>query len=169
MLMYSIENQPYLVVNEALALYLRRVDQRGAGIAAIGQNALDSFLADPMLIVKTIRAGIPFGLFEKLRSILTFTDSDWASYLGLSLKSLQRYRANADHIFKPMHSEKIIALTEVAHRGREVFGSQEKFDSWFHTPLMVFANQKPKDFVNDSYGKEMVIDELNRIDHGVFA
>jgi len=128
-----------------------------------------TFFNNRMLIVYSIRNGIPYSLFQEIRTTTPFTDNDWASFLNLSTKSLQRYKQEKEHIFKPIHSEKIIELAEVTNLGREVFDTVEQFYLWLNSPSVALGNLKPLELLKDSYGKELVISELNRIDQGIFV
>lgn len=116
-----------------------------------------------------IQSGISIGFFEQLLKCLPFKEEDWSKYLDLSSKSFQRYSKVRDFMFKPIHSEKILELTEVMTFGLEVFGNKNDFQDWLQTPSIIFHNQKPFDFLFDSYGKEMVMAELNRIEYGIFV
>jgi putative toxin-antitoxin system antitoxin component (TIGR02293 family) len=122
-----------------------------------------------MLIVKTIRSGIPYSLFAKIKNLSPFTDSDWASFLDISTKSLQRYKKDNTFVFKPIHSEKIIELAEVTNLGTTIFDTSEQFYSWLNTTSLALGNLKPIELLNNSYGKEIVLNELNRIEHGIFV
>jgi putative toxin-antitoxin system antitoxin component (TIGR02293 family) len=126
------------------------------------------FLSDKMLIIKAIRDGIPYSLFRLIQHYTPFNENDWAGFLDLSTKSLQRYK-QASKSFKPMQSEKIIEMAEVTSVGLDVFGSMEKFKLWLHTPIFALGNMKPVELLKDSYGKEMVISELIRINHGILV
>ncbi len=129
----------------------------------------EQFFANKFLIIQTIRKGISYRFFEQIKAVLPFSDTDWANYLNLSLKTLQRHKKDKDFHFKPIHTEKIIELAEVTHHGKEVFGSLDKFHQWLETPSYALGNMKPADLLNDSYGKDLVLAELNRIAHGIFA
>ena len=129
---------------------------------------LSGFLNNKLLIVFTIRTGIPYSLFALIKDYTPFTFNDWAEYLNISGKSLTRYR-QSDKFFKPIHTEKIIELAEVTNLGLGVFGSENKFKMWLETPNFALGNQKPFELLKDSYGKEMVKGELTRIDHGILA
>jgi putative toxin-antitoxin system antitoxin component (TIGR02293 family) len=126
-----------------------------------------------MLIISTIQKGIPYKLFDLIKSIMPFTESDWANFLGVSTKTLQRYKQPTKNdskaiMLKSIQSEKIIELAEVTNVGKNVFGSMEKFKLWLDTPNFALGNMKPMELLNNSYGKEMIIGELNRIEHGIF-
>ena len=129
---------------------------------------LSNFLNNKLLIVYTIRKGIPYSIFALIKDYTPFSINDWAEYLNISGKSLTRY-SQSDKTFKPIHTEKIIELAEVTNLGLEVFGDDNKFKLWLETPNYALGKQKPFELLKDSYGKEMVMGELTRIDQGILA
>jgi putative toxin-antitoxin system antitoxin component (TIGR02293 family) len=129
----------------------------------------NDFLANKMLIIAAIRAGIPYSLFNLIQLYTPFSDNDWADFLDISTKSLQRYKTNTDHHFKSIHSEKIIEMAEVTKVGLDVFGDMEKLKLWLNTPSFALGKLKPIELLKDSYGKELVISELIRINHGILV
>lgn len=131
--------------------------------------AYGEFLSNKMLLIATIRAGIPYKLFSLIRENTPFSEQHWAEFLGLSAKSLQRYRSEGKHRFKPIHSEKILELAEVTQAGLEVFGNMDKLRLWLETPNYALGNMKPLELLRDSYGKELVLCELVRINYGILA
>lgn len=133
------------------------------------QITYENFLENKMLIIVAIRAGIPYSLFDIIQNYTPFSENDWANFLDISTKSLQRYRSSPEHHFKPIHSEKIIEIAEVTKVGLEVFGDIEKLKLWLDTPCYAIGKLKPIELLKDSYGKEMVISELHRISHGILV
>ena len=133
------------------------------------QITYEKFLEDKMLIIVAIRTGIPYSLFDLIQHYTPFSESDWADFLDISTKSLQRYRVSPEHHFKRIHSEKIIEMAEVTKVGLDVFSSIEKLKLWLNTPSYALGKLKPIELLKDSYGKEMVISELNRINHGILV
>lgn len=129
----------------------------------------DVFLEDKMLIIAVIRQGVPYSIFDLIQRYTPFTENDWANFLDISTKSLQRYKADPQHHFKSSHSEKIIEMAEVTKVGLDVFGEMEKLRLWLNTPSFALGKLKPIELLNDSYGKEMVISELHRINHGILV
>jgi|GEM_PF-3664489 len=130
--------------------------------------SFEEMLSDKLQLVSTIRAGLPNSFYLDLLDHLPLTEARWASILDVSIKSLRRY-TEGDHTFKSIHSEKLIEMTEVTLQGIETFGSSDKFHLWLHTPSRVFRNIAPVELLADSYGKDLVLAELVRIDHGIFA
>ena len=128
-----------------------------------------SFFDNKMLVIHSIRKGFTYDAFSKVKESTPFSDNDWAEYLNLSLKTLQRHKKDEDFRFKPIHTEKIIELAEVTQLGASVFGDPQLFYKWLQIPSMALGNMKPAELLKDSYGKEMVMAELNRIEYGIFA
>lgn len=156
-------------INEAISVYVRKIDQSPLSENKADNITYSGFFENRMLIIRAIRKGLPYKLFRKIKALTPFSDDDWAEYLNLSKKTLQRHCNEANFVFKPIHTEKIIELAEVTNFGKEVFDSKEQFYLWLNTPSYALGNLKPADLLKDSYGKELVMEELNRIDQGIFV
>lgn len=130
---------------------------------------LSRFFSDRMMVVDVIRQGIPTSLFMSIKDMTPFSDQEWSDFLDISLKSLQRYKKESDYVFRSIHSEKIIELMEVTAVGLGVFDSAEDFATWLNATSHALGNRRPIELLRDSYGKELVLNELHRIDHGVFV
>jgi putative toxin-antitoxin system antitoxin component (TIGR02293 family) len=128
----------------------------------------DDFLSDRILIIRVIRAGIPFTLFDLIQQDAPFSDDEWAEFLGLSLKSLDQYRRSSKS-FNSVQSEKIIQIAEVTKTGLEVFEDMGKFKLWLNKPADALGNLKPRELLRYSYGKEQIISELTKISEGSWA
>lgn len=126
------------------------------------------FFSNRLLVVSLIRQGIPYSLFNLIQMYAPFSENDWSYFLDISAKSLQRYKQSARH-FKSLQSEKIIEMAEVTNIGLEVFGDISKFKLWLDTPNFALGMLKPIELLKDSYGKEMVLSELTRINHGILS
>ena len=127
------------------------------------------FFADKINIIEAIKAGISYNLYESLSAYVPLAEADWVQVLGISSKTLQRYKAAGDHVFSPIHSEKIIEMAEVTYMGNEVFGAEDKFRLWLNAPCFALGGYKPKELLISSYGKEMVLGELTRLHYGIFV
>lgn len=127
------------------------------------------FFTDKIKVIETINKGIPYSFFYRIQDYSPFTESEWATLLSISTKSLQRYKSTENYRFKPLQSEKIIAMTEVTKAGMDLFGNIDKFKEWLNTPSYALGNLKPIELLTSSYGKELVMDELIRLDHGILV
>jgi len=156
-------------INKALNVYLKKLELKGEFHLQSKEMTYRKFFTNRMLLIKSIRYGIPFSLFKQIKEITPFSENDWALFLDISTKSLQRYKKESDYVFKPAHTEKIIELAEVTNLGQDIFDSPEQFYAWLNSPSLAFGNLKPIELLKDSYGKEMVMNELSRIDQGIFV
>lgn len=156
-------------VNKAIRVYVQKIDKKTHFNIKSEKITYNTFFENKMLIIHAIRQGLPYDLFTKIKELTPFTEDDWADYLNLSKKTLQRHSNETDYYFKPIHTEKIIELAEVTNYGKEVFDSKEQFYLWLNTPSFAMGDLKPAELLKDSYGKEMVMAELNRIEHGIFV
>ncbi len=156
-------------LDKAIRVYIQKINKTSPVKIKTEALTFSDFFENKMLIIRTIREGLPYKIFSKIKSVTPFTEDDWAEYLNLSKKTLLRHRTEANFFFKPIHTEKIIELAEVTNFGREVFDTTEQFYLWINTPSYALGGLKPAELLKDSYGKEMVMGELNRIDQGIFA
>lgn len=127
------------------------------------------FLSDKLLIICVIREGVTYSLFNLIQLITPFTEDNWANFLDISTKTLQRYKQDSKKRFKSIQSEKIIEMSEVTKVGLDVFEDMDKFKLWLETPNFSLGNLKPLELLKDSYGKDLVIGELTRINYGILV
>ncbi len=166
--MSNSDQQKLGIVAEEMATYMTSVPgySRYPSMRGI---PLSGFFSNRMLVVDMIRMGIPTSLFLSIKDLAPFSDQEWSDFLDISLKSLQRYKKESDYVFRSIHSEKIIQLLEVVYLGLEVFDSTADFESWLYTSSHSLGNRKPLELLKNSYGKELVLHELHRIDQGIFV
>lgn len=127
------------------------------------------FINNPLQVSELIENGLPYHFFAIVSKNIPFNEEEWAEILNISTKSLQRYRLDKSFLFKPIHAEKIMEITEVSFLGIEVFGDINKFKTWLKSENFALGNHKPQELLRNSYGKELVVNELNRIQYGIFA
>lgn len=120
-----------------------------------------------MDVIEISRQGITKGSLISLGDCFGFSPDKLANMLPITLRTIQRYRNTQK--FNPNISEHIIQLARLMVLGTEVFESRENFLRWFTTPNMALGGKIPIDLVKLLAGAQLVMDELIRIDHGVFA
>lgn len=152
-------------MNEPLAAYYTNYHPT----MLLSNSNFSGLLNDKMSLITTISVGVSYDLFRSIAALLPFSDSEWAGLMGISSKSLQRYKAEKDFVFKSIQSEKIMEVSEVMLLGHEVLGSATIFNQWIVTPSIALGGHTPFSLMHTSYGKEIVLDELQRIEHGIFA
>ena len=156
-------------LNKGIVSFIRETQLHNFSEETADISTFSDFFANKMLIIAVIRAGIPYSLFEIIQEYTPFTFKHWADFLNISTKTLQRYKAESEFSFKPIHSEKIMELAEVTAIGLETFGSMTKLQLWLNTPNFALGNLKPLEMLKDSYGKDLVLSELIRINHGILV
>ena len=133
-------------------------------MVAYGSN--DDFKA--LSLVEMVRNGVRFEAFDTFANKSPFSLNEWSCYLHLSERTLQRYRSEK-RTFDPLQSEKIIEITLFYKKGVEVFGSAEKFDAWLETDNLALGKIKPKMLLDNSFGINILKDELTAIEYGILA
>lgn len=120
-------------------------------------------------IIEQIKSGIHYKLFQSIKSRSPFNDKEWAQLLSISEKSLQRYALSKNHIFKSSHSEKIIEIAQICDIGLEVFNNKKDFYQWLMKPAFAFKGKTPFSLMDNSYGIQLLIEQMERYALGIFA
>ncbi|HET6527938.1 MAG TPA: antitoxin Xre/MbcA/ParS toxin-binding domain-containing protein [Balneolaceae bacterium] len=118
-------------------------------------------------LVALSRKGIQKQALLNLGSALDLTLKELSALLPVTERTLQR--RNAHSLLSPAVSEQIILITELAARGKEVFGSLEAFKRWLKEENIALAGQPPLSLLDTSIGVQLVTDQLGRIEQGVYA
>jgi putative toxin-antitoxin system antitoxin component (TIGR02293 family) len=149
---YKIEEKdhPHNIVAEPIAMY----------------NTIDD--SSVYSLINAVRNGIRFSKFKSLFHVSTFTLTEWAKYLHISERTLQRYETE-NKTFDPSQSEKILQISMLYTFGKDVFGTEQVFDAWLHTKSLALGGIAPKELLDSSFGIELVKDELGRLQQGVLA
>ena len=107
-------------------------------------------------------------MFSLIKEITPFTEANWAEFLNISTKTLERYKKDSQS-FKPIHSEKLLRWLKLRMSARKFSAIWESLSLWLDTPNFALGKLKPLELLRDSYGKEMVIGELTHINHGILV
>jgi len=123
---------------------------------------------DEINLANRVRDGVSFNYFLRLSDQIHLTMQEWAEYLHLSERTIQRYKKE-NKPFDPIYTEKIVVIELLYKKGVDVFGIEENFYTWMDTKSVALGGVKPKDLLDTSFGITMVYNELGRIEHGIFA
>jgi len=121
-----------------------------------------------LAIIDVVRTGISFNEFDKIVGNAPFSLAEWANYLQLSERTIQRAQKEKK-AFQPIQSERIVELAMLYEYGVEVFGDKENFNVWLNAKSIALGGRTPKELLDTMFGVGMVKDELGRIEHGVLA
>lgn len=152
--------------NQELKVYIKTFE-RGKKLRS-KDITYSKVLKDKLLISRAVRRGVSNSLFKEIKTNSPFDDLQWSSFLDVNLRTLQRYKKNRKHVYRSLQSERIFELAEVISKGNSVFDTAEHFRIWLNTPSVALGKEKPINLLDSSYGKDLVLAELNRIEYGIF-
>jgi putative toxin-antitoxin system antitoxin component (TIGR02293 family) len=119
-------------------------------------------------IMQAIREGFGFSFFNDISQKMPFSFQEWGTFLHLSPRTMQRYKKE-QKTFDPIYSERIAEITMLYNYGKEVFGDEDKFQTWLNTSNIALGGEVPRDLLDSTLGIGVLKDELGRIEHGVLA
>lgn len=117
--------------------------------------------------VKLARRGVSKQALLSLAEVGAVSYKTLAGLLPVSERTLQRY--SGDKRFTPEVSEHIILIARVLKRAEEVFESMDSVKHWMNTPIGTLGNETPISLLDTIFGADLVMDELGRIEQGVYA
>ncbi len=132
-----------------------------------GEEVFQGRLENQLDLIECSQRGLTKAALRHLADHLSLTVGQMASLLPVSERTLQRH-ASTDRLNGTV-SEQLLHIAAVAVRGEEVFGDKERFLSWLNQPSKPLAGKTPISLLSSRFGAEMVLDELGRMEHGVFA
>ncbi|MCF8448631.1 MAG: DUF2384 domain-containing protein [Taibaiella sp.] len=168
----SYDNQTSVVdaVSEPLIPY--ESNYSGAAMRTIGimgMNGKKDFasIRNENDFIDIIRSGIPRQVMDHLMLVADISLSEMAAITHTSDRTLRRYTPNQK--LSQEQSERMIELARLYTRGEEVFGTLADFRQWMDTKLIPFGDKKPKEYLDTSLGIGIIMEELGRIQYGIFA
>lgn len=109
--------------------------------------------------------------YKKLKKIteqVPFTQGEWANMLHLSERTLQRYAKN-NSSFEGIYTDRILLLQEMIHLGLETFTDADVFYKWLKKDKTVLGQTLNFESLYSDRGIQEVIDQLTRIQYGVYT
>ncbi len=157
------------VVQEPVGGYVTSNTATGRTISMMGMSGKKEFEAvkSENDFIGLIRTGIPRQAMTHLMNLTDLSLLEMASITHTSDRTLRRYKPQQR--LSEGQSERILELAKLYSRGQEVFGGMQDFKIWMDSILLPFGNKRPKEFLDTSIGINMILDELGRIEHGIFA
>lgn len=122
------------------------------------------YTTNPIQITKDIT----FNDFQKIASKVDFTQKEWADILHISERTLQRY-AHDNGSFNTGTIDRIVQINKVFQRGKEVFGSYQKFNLWLRANPFILEGRLSINSLGSIEGINFVLTQLGRIEHGILA
>lgn len=119
-------------------------------------------------LIPLVRAGIPYAALENASASLEVSLDEIASALGLARRTLSR-RKSGKRKLTSEESERVLRLIRVSARAEEVLGDRRAAREWVRAPSRALGMQPPQALLDTDIGTEAVLDELGRIEHGVYS
>ncbi len=105
---------------------------------------------------------------KRIADMVPFTQSEWANMLHLSERTLQRY-AKSNSSFEGIYTDRILLLQEMINLGLETFTDANAFYSWLKKDKPVLGQKINFESLYSDRGIQEVIDQLTRIQYGVYT
>lgn len=113
--------------------------------------------------------GVPAQALAELASALGLSGPrELASELGLAERTVQRRLSNRQSL-SPEESEKSIRVARALVKARHVLEDKDAGARWLQTPSKALGGRTPLSLLGSGDGFTAVMDELGRIDHGVYS
>ncbi|HET8855645.1 MAG TPA: antitoxin Xre/MbcA/ParS toxin-binding domain-containing protein [Salinimicrobium sp.] len=119
------------------------------------------------IYLKVLEKGLNRNSVDSFIKHSSLTKGQVSGLLHVSERTLQRY--SSEKTMDINASERLINLTRLFHKGIDVFNEKEKFIKWLNRPSKSLGNSKPIEIIETNIGIDLVMDELLRIEHGVFS
>lgn len=129
-------------------------------------NSLDN--KDVFKLIKATREGVDYDTFDNLSVRFPLNNSDWSRILNVSERTIQRYRREKKR-FDSTRSERLLLIMLLLKKGVDVFGSSDNFITWLNSKNISLGGIKPIKMLDNTFGVNLIKDELIRIEHGVLA
>ena len=158
---YKVVDEPPPSVEEAAVQY------ESLRVILGGNKYMKKAIAGDFDLINITREGIKKSTLKSL-----------ADYLGISMETMSRLlhtshrniqRKHEEEMLDTLKTEKVLELAAFAQRGIEVTGGKESFIEWPHSPLLALGNKMPVDYLDTSFGIQMAIKILGRLEQGVYT
>jgi putative toxin-antitoxin system antitoxin component (TIGR02293 family) len=132
-----------------------------------GERILGKRLQSKMDLVELGTIGVTKEAVSNLAKYLSLSWKQVAELLPVTERTLQRY-SSRQH-FNPAVSEQVLHIAEILAKGSEVFQDKGKLLMWLNTPHKAFSGNTPFVMLGSRFGTELVLEELGRIEFGVYS
>ncbi len=109
-----------------------------------------------------------FNDFKKISAKVDFTQKEWSEILHISERTLQRY-SHDNGSFNTGALDRILQINKTFQRGKEVFGSYDKFILWLREEPSMLEGSLSLHSLASIEGIHNILTQLGRIEHGILA
>ena len=133
---------------------------------AYHSTSLEQRMSDHLYLAH-IRDGMTSLHFFKMLEDSGLTLEEMANILHVTSRTLRRIE-HGQQLSLDL-SEKILQLRRLYNAGTLVFGDKENFIQWLRKPLMALDGSTPLSYLDTSFGIDIILSMLGRIEHGVYS
>ncbi len=117
-------------------------------------------------LADAITEGFPQKSLWKIKDVTGLTDRQMATTLGISQKSISRYRASHRGLLDPVISDRLYRIASAYAHAREVFEDDVAAKEWMQAPQIGLGMRIPLNLLTTEIGAKEVERLLGRIDYG---
>lgn len=159
--LYTFEEDIFHVVEEAAVKY------ETLRVILGGDTSIKKSFSGDFDLIAISRVGIKKSTLKSLAAHLGITMETMSSLLHSSYRNIQR--KDEDELLDTLKTEKVLELAAFVQRGINVIGNKEAFAEWLRSPLISLSNKTPLDFLDTSFGIQMITKLLGRLEQGVYS
>ena len=137
------------------------------------QSAKTSRVNEPPVVFQSLKKfplvkEFNYKEFKKIADKVSFTQQEWSDILHISERTIQRYSKNTGN-FSFSVTDRILQIDKVIQKGAEVFGSINKFVAWIRSKPSMLEGNLSLESLGSFEGITLILRQLGRIEHGIFA
>jgi len=164
---YQEPSSKMQTVHETLSSYSPKATKYDKLVLIMGGSSMiNSNIKNDFDLIALSRTGLPKSTLAFLSKVLNISKERMSALLHVSHRTIQRKK---DHDLISVHStEQVIEIAEVIAKGMEVFEDLDTLQEWLHSPLESLNRQRPIALLDTSFGTNILLKELGRLEHGIF-
>jgi len=164
---YSSKHTVQNIINEPEVFY--KIQNKYDRITSVlgGSLVISQPIHNELDLIQVTRNGLPKSVLITLSSILSISMEKMSNLLHISHRTIQR-KSNTE-LLNIYSTEQVLEIADVVSRGIDVLGSIDAFTKWLHSELRALNYKSPLDYLDTSFGAQLVKDLLGRLEHGVHS
>jgi putative toxin-antitoxin system antitoxin component (TIGR02293 family) len=125
----------------------------------------------PLAVHEALVRGLPVAALDHaVARVAVLRDAGaLESAIGVSLRSLQRYRQHPARPLGQEQSGRLWKLGEIITKAEDLFGGLDEAERWLASPAMGLEGWRPIDLLATPKGTELVDAFLDRLEAGVYT
>ena len=117
--------------------------------------------------IELSRKGLTVNQLYKILDYINMNVRELSTIISLSERQLNRYEKG--QILRTDISAQLIQIVELYTKGYELFEDKSKFQKWMNAEIVGLGSVKPKSLLDTTFGIQMVVNELGRLEYGIIS